>query len=98
MPDLSDADVAAVAAALTGPQRQMPPMVSAIKVGGTRLHELARRGEEVERAARDIEVYAFGARLSAPDEVAFEVECSTGTYVRVARSTTWPSASAPSGT
>lgn len=83
VPELSDADVADAAASLTGPLRQVPPMVSALKVGGRRLYQLARAGEEVERAARDVEVYQFDARLTAPDEVGFEVACSTGTYVRV---------------
>ncbi len=69
---------------MVGPQWQTPPMVSAIKIDGQRLHELARRGVEVERVAREINVTKFS--LSATDDDAvwrFDVECSVGTYVRV---------------
>ena len=72
------------ARSLTGDILQVPPMVSAVKVGGRRLHELAREGVEVERAPRPVIVH----RLSL-DEVPGEpgvlrigVECSSGTYVR----------------
>lgn len=74
---------AAVDASLTGPILQVPPMVSAIKVDGKRLHELAREGVEVEREARPVTVSRFD--LSAtPDPLVLhaEVECSSGTYVR----------------
>jgi tRNA pseudouridine55 synthase len=77
--------VAAAAAGLTGEIEQVPPMVSAVKVGGRRLHELARQGVEVERPARAVTVYRFDV---APDPVRpgvyrAEVECSSGTYIRV---------------
>ena len=51
--------VQAAADALTGEIEQVPPMVSAVKVGGRRLHELARQGVEVERAARPVTVWRF---------------------------------------
>ena len=74
------------AAILTGPIMQVPPMVSALKVGGRRLHELAREGTEVERAPRAVTVYRFdvssaGREASGP-VLAIDVECSAGTYVR----------------
>ena len=77
--------VAAAAAGLTGEIEQVPPMVSAVKVGGRRLHELARQGIEVERPARTVTVYRFD---TAPDPARpgvyrAEVECSSGTYIRV---------------
>jgi tRNA pseudouridine55 synthase len=53
----------AAAATLTGEVSQVPPMVSAIKVGGRRLHELARAGVEVERAARPVTVMRFDVEL-----------------------------------
>ena len=84
VPELSVESVNAAAATLTGPQRQVPPMVSALHHGGERLYELARRGEVVERAARAITVDAF--RLTPTHDPArwdFEVTCSVGTYVRV---------------
>ena len=76
-------DVAAAAATLTGPIMQVPPMVSALKVDGRRLHELAREGIEVEREPRPVTVYRFDVD-STPDPLVYrvEVECSSGTYVR----------------
>jgi tRNA pseudouridine55 synthase len=71
------------AVGLTGPILQVPPMVSALKVDGRRLHELAREGIEVEREARPVTVGRFA--LSATDDplvLRCEVECSSGTYVR----------------
>jgi tRNA pseudouridine55 synthase len=76
-------DVRAAAAGLTGDIEQVPPMVSAKKVDGRRLHELARAGIEVERRAVPVHV----ARFDVGEPVAsgvfpVEVECSSGTYVR----------------
>ncbi|MBA2624414.1 MAG: tRNA pseudouridine(55) synthase TruB, partial [Acidimicrobiia bacterium] len=74
----------AAAAGLTGELQQVPPMVSALKVGGRRLHELAREGVEVERAPRPVTVTRFAVEGPvAPGPVfAIEVDCSPGTYVR----------------
>jgi len=73
----------AAAAQLTGEITQVPPMVSALKVGGRRLHELARAGVEVERAPRRVTVGRFDVELAGPGPVlAIDVECSSGTYVR----------------
>jgi len=72
-----------VRAHLLGDIEQIPPMVSAIKIGGKRLHELARAGIEVERAPRPVTIHEFV--VSAGDEPAvlsIEVECSAGTYIR----------------
>ena len=72
------------AAGLTGRIEQVPPMVSAVKVDGRRLHELARRGIEVERPARTVRVDRFEVGPGPePGVLAVEVECSAGTYVRV---------------
>jgi tRNA pseudouridine55 synthase len=78
------------AARLTGEITQVPPMVSALKVGGRRLHELAREGVEVERAARPVTVRRFDVEWAEPagpagpagPVLAIDVECSSGTYVR----------------
>ena len=77
--------VQAAAAALTGDIEQVPPMVSAVKVGGRRLHELARQGIEVERPARSVTVYRFDtmADPARPGVYRAEVVCSSGTYIRV---------------
>ncbi len=77
-------DVRGVAATLTGDILQVPPMVSALKIGGKRLHDLARQGIEVEREARPVTVHRF--EVENVDEAggvfAVEVECSSGTYIR----------------
>jgi tRNA pseudouridine55 synthase len=68
-----------------GDIEQLPPMVSAVKVGGRRLHELARAGQEVERALRSVRVDRFEVTGFEPGpypEATIEVECSSGTYVR----------------
>jgi len=69
---------------LTGDISQVPPMVSALKVGGRRLHDLARQGVVFEREARPVTVYSFDvAATDDPCVLAIDVECSAGTYVRV---------------
>ena len=74
---------AVVAAHLTGRIEQVPPMVSALKVDGRRLHELAREGVEVERAARPVTIDRFAVEATdEPGVLAIDVECSGGTYVR----------------
>lgn len=84
-------EVQAAAGTLTGPIDQVPPMVSAIKVAGERLHKLSRQGRVVDRAARRVTVHSFVVGLPqapagdlAAGEKAFavEVRCSSGTYVR----------------
>ncbi len=78
------AEVRAAARALTGPIDQVPPMVSAVKVGGRRLHALAREGIEVERKARPVTVHRFDVFPGlAPGVFRIEVVCSSGTYIRV---------------
>lgn len=81
-----DADAIATALdAFRGEIEQIPPMVSAVRVGGERLYEKARRGEEVAREPRRVHVYAFDLlELTPGDEPAarFDVLCSAGTYVR----------------
>jgi tRNA pseudouridine55 synthase len=81
---ITPAMVQAAAEALTGDIEQVPPMVSAVKVGGRRLHDLARQGIEVERPARSVTVYRFdiAADPVRPGVLRAEVECSSGTYVR----------------
>ncbi|MGC1512448.1 MAG: tRNA pseudouridine(55) synthase TruB [Acidimicrobiales bacterium] len=74
-----------VARGFVGEIEQVPPMVSALKVGGRRLHELAREGIEVERAARPVTVHRLEitALVSSDGPVmGIEVDCSSGTYVR----------------
>lgn len=84
MGDLTPRRVEAeIAAHLVGSILQVPPMVSAVKVDGRRLHELAREGVEIERAPRPVTVYRFAAAPTA-DPLVYDIEvaCSKGTYVR----------------
>jgi tRNA pseudouridine55 synthase len=76
------AQVSAAAAEFVGAIEQIPPMVSAVKVDGKRLHELARRGEEVERAPRPVTVYSLATTQLTEGVYQLDVECSSGTYVR----------------
>ena len=61
---------------------QIPPMYSAIRVAGRRLYELARKGVEVERAPRDIEIYALDVIAYRWPLLHLDVRCSKGTYIR----------------
>lgn len=77
--------VLAAMPAFVGAIEQVPPMVSAVKVGGRRLHELAREGKEVERAARPVTIHAFELEAFVPGDyprATVRVECSSGTYIR----------------
>ncbi|MCB1246946.1 MAG: tRNA pseudouridine(55) synthase TruB, partial [Acidimicrobiia bacterium] len=82
---VTEAQVLEVLGRFRGRVLQVPPMVSARKVEGTRLYELARRGEVVEREARPVTIHELELLDLAPSdypEVTFRVVCSTGTYVR----------------
>ncbi len=77
------ADVIAAAERLTGKIMQIPPMYSALKVGGRKLYDIARAGGSVERAPRPVEIYNM---ICTPDKKAgdyqLDISCSAGTYVR----------------
>jgi tRNA pseudouridine55 synthase len=77
------AELSAAAARFTGPQEQVPPMYSALKRDGVPLYKLARRGIDVAREPRRIEIHRLVLRLRDAERVDFEVDCSKGTYVRV---------------
>jgi tRNA pseudouridine55 synthase len=66
----------------SGVIRQRPPAFSAVKVGGRRAYELARAGESVELAEREVTVHRFEQSWQEADRRAFVIECSSGTYVR----------------
>lgn len=72
----------ATLAKFRGTQQQVPPMYSAIKIGGKRLYELARAGEEVERAPREVTVFELVLRDFSSDEVRLSVRSSKGFFVR----------------
>jgi tRNA pseudouridine55 synthase len=83
VPELSQETVNAAIAGLLGEQEQIPPMVSAIKVNGQRLHALAREGVVIERAPRTITVHELTLAPLDESRWTFDVTCSVGTYVRV---------------
>ena len=67
---------------MVGEREQVPPMYSAIKIGGKKLYELAREGKTVEREARQITVYSIGCEKINEREYSLDVHCSKGTYIR----------------
>jgi len=79
---VTEESVRQVLASFVGPGMQVPPMWSALKVGGKRLHALARKGVEVERAPRPVVIHAITPGTIAVPVVTMTVACSKGTYVR----------------
>ena len=82
---VDEARLRAALAGFVGPQLQVPPMVSAIKVGGERLYAKSRRGEQVDRAPRPIvisELELVDFRAGERPRATLAVACSGGTYVR----------------
>lgn len=77
-----EATVRRAVADKVGESLQIPPMYSAIKVGGKKLYELAREGKEIEREARIITVYSIGCEKISDREYTLDVHCSKGTYIR----------------
>ena len=71
-----------VAAGFIGNIQQVPPLYSAIRLGGKRAYQFARKGEEVAIAAKEITIYEFELpRIELP-EIDFRIVCSKGTYIR----------------
>ncbi|KAI3452489.1 hypothetical protein Pfo_009153 [Paulownia fortunei] len=81
---IKDEDIKKAAASFCGEIWQVPPMFSAIKVGGERMYEKARKGESIELSPRRISIFNFDIERSLNDRqnVVFRVTCSKGTYVR----------------
>lgn len=79
---LEPADLERLIPRFLGKLKQLPPMFSAIKQGGVPLYKLARKGLEVEREAREVEILSFCFDWIRLPEAAFTVRCSRGTYVR----------------
>ena len=65
-----------------GESEQLPPMYSAIKVGGKRLYSLARAGKKVELKPRKVTIYYIESRLTDYPKVILYIKCSKGTYIR----------------
>lgn len=83
VPELTQVGVEAVLARFLGRGTQIPPMFSALKVGGQPLYRLARQGRDVPRAPRPIEIHALQGRLMAADRLDCVLRCAKGLYVRV---------------
>ncbi|RNC70364.1 MAG: tRNA pseudouridine(55) synthase TruB [Desulfuromonadales bacterium] len=79
---LRSEDVIAILHSFQGRSFQYPPMYSAVKQGGVPLYKLARKGQEVERKAREIEVFSLVVDHLDLPRVVITVTCSRGTYVR----------------
>lgn len=79
---VNEKDVKDVLSGFKGRIKQIPPMYSALKVGGKKLCDIAREGGTVEREAREIEVYSISAEHIEGSDYKLEVECSAGTYIR----------------
>lgn len=87
IPALSKENINEVLLSFLGKSKQIPPMYSAIKINGKKLYELARKGEEIERKEREIEIYEIEfiklkEENNKVSEIEFKVNCSKGTYVR----------------
>ena len=80
--NVSEEEVRRTAASFIGPQKQVPPMYSALKVEGKKLYELARAGKEVERPARNIQIDELTMNWIKLPRVGMTVTCSKGTYIR----------------
>jgi tRNA pseudouridine55 synthase len=83
LPLLGEKDIRVILKEFLGKQKQQPPMYSALKYQGKPLYELARRGIEVEREPRDIEIHSISLIDYAVTTITIEVRCSKGTYIRV---------------
>ncbi|MCC8077452.1 MAG: tRNA pseudouridine(55) synthase TruB [Oscillospiraceae bacterium] len=80
--DVSPEQLEAVLPRFRGEIWQVPPMYSAVRVGGKRLYQIARRGGEAERAARRITIYSLRCTGAADGDFVLDVRCSKGTYIR----------------
>ncbi len=80
--EISPAKLAALVERFSGAQQQIPPMFSALKVDGRRLHELARAGQVVERKPRDIVIHELAIEPLAEQRLKISARCSKGTYIR----------------
>lgn len=81
----SDNEIIDAIGSFTGSYKQVPPMYSALRVGGKRLYELAREGAEIERQSREVSIFSSEvADIDRSDgtKVLFDVHCSKGTYIR----------------
>ena len=79
---ISEADFLGILPQFRGKIQQIPPMYSALKVNGQKLVDLARKGKEVERKPREIEIFQLDCLEFSGDSARIRVKCSKGTYIR----------------
>ena len=79
---ISEAEFLGILPQFRGKIQQIPPMYSALKVGGQKLCDLARKGREVERQPREIEIFRLECLEFSGNEAHLLVHCSKGTYIR----------------
>jgi tRNA pseudouridine55 synthase len=79
---ITEEQIKSTTSLFTGPISQVPPAHSAVKLGGRRVYELARKGEEVKLEPRAVTIYEFQITDITLPAVHFRVVCSTGTYIR----------------
>lgn len=79
---LTETDLEGARRKFLGEIQQLPPMYSAVKVGGRRLYESARKGQEVERKPRTVSIESFDISRLDQTDLRFRVRCSKGTYIR----------------
>jgi tRNA pseudouridine55 synthase len=82
VPELTREELQQVFDRFTGDIMQIPPMVSAVKIGGERLYKKARKGEWVEREPRPITIREFSLQDYRPPDALFRLRCTRGTYAR----------------
>ncbi|HIF17605.1 MAG TPA: tRNA pseudouridine(55) synthase TruB [Cycloclasticus sp.] len=82
MPNIDNVELSTLLQRFTGKIQQIPPMYSALKHNGRRLYALARQGQVVERAARDITIKSLTLQAQTTDTLSLEVCCTKGTYIR----------------
>ena len=80
--DISEEDILGILPKFRGKIQQIPPMYSALKVNGQKLYDLARKGKEVERQPREIEIFKLECLEVRGNEARLLVHCSKGTYIR----------------
>ncbi len=82
VPELETRELEEVLQRFRGEIQQVPPMFSAVKMGGRRLYEVARRGETLERTPRQVRIHELVVLAREPERLQLRVRCSAGTYLR----------------
>ena len=78
----SESEILCLLPSFTGRIEQVPPMYSAVKIGGRKLYEIARRGGEVEREPRTVTIYSLEYLGTSGSDHLLRIRCSKGTYIR----------------